>query len=138
MTSTYSCTYALARLLWSSVFYLQVLIRLTPGLFGEISRFENALVEEYEMATFIRYCFQSVVKSDCFINEFLSSLFLPSWNILDLNLPSFHSSKLHYFDHYSSLDSSVWELAVEHDASTLDAQDCPQLLILLACYKLEF
>ena len=138
MASTYSGTYALARLLWSSIFYLQVLIRLTPGLFSEISRFEYALVEKYEMTSFISYFFQSVVKSDCFIYEFLSSLFLPSWNVLDLNLSSFHSSKPHYFEHYSSLDSSVWELAVEHDASTLDAQDCPQLLILLACYKLEF
>jgi hypothetical protein len=138
MTCTYCCTNALARLLWSSVFYPEVLIRLTPSLFGKISRFKNAFIKEYKMASFLRYLIQSIVKSNCFIFKLFNSLFFPSRNIADLNLPLFHSCKLHYLEQYSSFDSSIRKLTMKHDTSPIHFQNSPFLLILLARDEQEF
>ena len=138
MAWTYCNTNALTRLLWSSVFYQKVLVWLTPSLFCKISRFENAFVKEYKMAIFLWYRIQSIVKSDCFILELLNSLFFSCWNILDLNFSLCHSSKLHYFYHNSSFDSSIRKFTMKHDTSQIHVQNSPFLLIFLVRDKQEF
>ena len=120
MARTYCYTNALTRLLWSSIFYPEVLIWLTPSLFGKISRFENAFIKEYKMATFLRYRIQSIIKSYSFILKFLYSLFFSSGDIADLNLSLFHPSKLHNFEHNSFLYPTIWELAMKQNTSTID------------------